>query len=128
MTPAPSAHGIAEELAAVEVLRGSGLRRALDAVLAAHAGTHDAAVAFVETTNEVSRTVLAVAGRSDLSAEDLASAGIDRALTLEDRADSPEDSIARAAELLEELGRELGGELGGAPAGGRAGPSSSPAG
>ena len=36
MTPAPSAHGIAEELAAVEVLRGSGLRRALDSVLAAH--------------------------------------------------------------------------------------------
>lgn len=81
-----------------------------------------------ESTDRAERTVLAVAGRSDLSAEDLASAGIDRALTLEDRADSPEDSIARAAELLEELGRELGGELGGAPAGGRAGPSSSPAG
>lgn len=36
MVPAPSPGGPAEELAAVDVLRGSGLRRALDSVLAAH--------------------------------------------------------------------------------------------
>lgn len=36
MAPGPPAYGLAEELAAVEVLRGSGLRRALDSVLAAH--------------------------------------------------------------------------------------------
>lgn len=36
MVPAPPADGVAAELAAVEVLRGSGLRRALDSVLAAH--------------------------------------------------------------------------------------------
>ena len=35
MAPAPLPGGLAEELAAVEVLRGSGLRRALDSVLAA---------------------------------------------------------------------------------------------
>lgn len=71
-----------------------------------------------------SRTVLAVAGRADLSPADLAEAGIDRVLTLRDRAASDEESIARAAELLEELGREMARELEGEGPGEAAGPSS----
>ncbi|PNL17269.1 glycerate kinase [Micrococcus sp. FDAARGOS_333] len=67
-------------------------------------------------TSHRSRTVLAVAGRADLRSEDLTAAGIDRVLTLRERTASDEDSIARAAELLEDLGRQLGHELGGDPA------------
>ncbi len=57
------------------------------------------------------RTVVAVAGRADLSPEDLAAAGIDKVLTLRERAASDQDSIARAAELLQELGTAWAGEL-----------------
>ncbi|TFH98612.1 glycerate kinase [Micrococcus lylae] len=77
-----------------------------------------------EPTQHRFRTVLAVAGRADLRSEDLTAAGIDRVLTLRERAASDEDSIARAAELLEDLGRQLGHELGGDPARGPDRPSS----
>lgn len=77
-----------------------------------------------EPTQHRFRTVLAVAGRADLRSEDLTAAGIDRVLTLRERAASDEDSITRAAELLEDLGRQLGHELGGDPARGPDRPSS----
>lgn len=62
-------------------------------------------------SSRTDRTVLAVAGRSGLSPADLSEAGIDHVLTLRDRASSDEDSIARAAELLQDLGRDLAREL-----------------
>lgn len=62
-------------------------------------------------SSRTGRTVLAVAGRADLSPADLSEAGIDHVLTLRERAASDEDSIVRAAELLEDLGRDLAREL-----------------
>ncbi len=62
-------------------------------------------------SSRTDRTVLAVAGRSGLSPADLSEAGIDHVLTLRERAASDEDSIARAAELLQDLGRDLAREL-----------------
>ncbi|XNZ00343.1 glycerate kinase [Micrococcus luteus] len=95
-------------------LDGQSLQGKAPAVAAVRARTVWAQGACSRSRTD--RTVLAVAGRTDLSPADVAATGIDRVLTLRERASSDEDSIARAAEHLEDLGRELARDLGRDPA------------
>jgi glycerate kinase len=55
--------------------------------------------------------VVAVAGRSTLTAPQLASAGIDRVYPLSDLEPDPARSMAEAAALLRRIGRRLGDDL-----------------